>query len=310
MKIDFHVHMVASYEWYSPRMWEGFIRLSIIGSGRSFDDEMSRLEDLYDPEGRKLIRSLEEAGIDKAVIFPSSDYDLLEEAGCAGISIEERNLKCYQLATENPDKFIPFLNIDPRRKNALQLFVDGLDQYGVRGLKLLPGSGFYPHDKTVYPLYEIASERGVPVLFHSGPLVSPMKSKFADPLCIDEVAADFPDMTIVMAHSAFGYWPISLSMAQNKPNIYLELSGWQTYCVRDPYYFHRSVRTIVNIITSRRVLFGTDSPFLTRVLSHKEYIEAISNPPEAILETGLGLSPSELEDILGGNACRLLRLDE
>ncbi len=148
------------------------------------------------------------------------------------------------------------------------------------------------------------------MLFHSGPLVPPMKSKFADPLCIDEVAADFSDMPIVMAHCAFGYWPVSLSIAQNKPNIYLELSGWQTYCVRDPYYFFRSLRTIVNIITSRRVLFGTDSPFLTRVLNHKEYIEAISDPPEDILEKGLELSQTELEDILGGNACRLLRLLE
>ncbi len=308
MKIDFHVHMVASYEWYSPRMWAGFIRLSTVGSGRSLDEEMSLIENLYDPEGRKLIQALEEAGIDKAVIFPSSDYDLLGEAGCAGVSIEERNLKCYQLAAKNPDKFIPFLNIDPRRKNALKLFLDGLDRHGVSGLKLLPGSGFFPHDKIVYPLYEIASKRKVPVLFHSGPLVSPMKSKFADPLCIDEVAADFPEMSIVMAHSAFGSWPISLSIAQNKPNIYLELSGWQTYCARDPYYFYRSVRTIVNIISSKRVLFGTDSPFLTRVLSHKEYIEAISNPPEDILEKGLHLSRTELEDILGGNACRLLHL--
>jgi predicted TIM-barrel fold metal-dependent hydrolase len=289
-------------------MWREFVRLSTVGSGRSFDEEMSAIAEAYDPDGEKLLRALEESGIDKAVIFPSSDYDLLQEAGLAGVSIEERNSRCYALAAQHPDRFIPFFSVDPRRRNASELLLEGLDRHGVKGLKLLPGSGFFPQDRVVYPLYEIASERGVPVLFHSGPLVSPMKSKFAAPLNYDEVAADFPDLPIVMAHSGFGYWPISVSIAQNKANIYLELSGWQSFCTRDPHYFYRSVRSIVSLITSRRVLFGTDSPFLTRVLTHKEYIDALTNPPEDIVKAGLELKEAELDDILGGNALRLLSL--
>jgi hypothetical protein len=291
-------------------MWKEFIRLSTVGSGRSFDEEFALIENSFDPDGKKLIHAMFEAGIDKTVIFPSSDYDLLEGAGRAGVPIEERNLKCYQLAAEHPDKFVSFFSIDPRRQNAGKLFSEGLNQHGVKGLKLLPGSGFFPQDKVVYPLYEIASDHMVPVLFHSGPLVSPMKSKFTDPLNYDEVAADFPDMSIVMAHSGFGYWPISLSIAQNKPNVYLEMSGWQTYLARDPYYFYRSIRTIVNVITSKRVLFGTDSPFITRVLNQKEFVNAISNLPEDMIRAGLNLNQAELKDILGGNACRLLKIEK
>lgn len=309
MKIDFHCHIVAANDWYSPRMWEEFIRLTTPESGRDFEKEKSLIDGLCDPDGNKLIRMLNEASIDKAVICPSSDYDLLEGAGHAGVRIEERNLKCYEIAANHPDRLIPFFNIDPRRKNAAKLFLDGLDRHGVKGLKLLPGSGFFPQNKIVYPLYEIASDRGIPVLFHCGPLVSPMKSKFADPLTIDEVASDFPDMPIVMAHAGFGYWPMCLSIAQNKPNIYLDLSAWQTYYVSDLYYFYHGIRTISNLITSKRVLFGSDSPMVCRVLSHKDFIYAISNPPEDLVRAGFELSEDELQDILGGNASRILKLN-
>ncbi len=173
----------------------------------------------------------------------------------------------------------------------------------VRGLKLLPGAGFYPSDKVVYPFYEIAARHRVPVLIHTGPVIAPMRSKYATPLDLDEVAADFPSLAVVAAHSGFGFWSEMVSVAQNKPNIYLELSGWQTYRRRDPEYFYQTVRTMVNLMSADRILFGSDYPFITRgVLDHTEWVRAFLDPsgPSRFL------SDAEVEQVMGGTALRLL----
>lgn len=308
MRIDFHCHVVGGKDWYADRTWKEFIRLSRAGGSSAARDEASLIDEICDPDGKKLLRAMAEAQLDRAVIFPSSDYDLHESIGCAALSIERRNAWCFRMAEDRPDSFIPFVSIDPRRPGAVEFFREGLDRHGAKGLKLLPGAGFFPQDRAAYPLYELATQRGVPVLLHTGPQVAPMKSKFADPLNVDEVAADFPDLPLVMAHCGFAYWPLAASIAQNKPNVYLEISAWQTYRVRDPDHFYRSLRTIVNLITSKRVLFGTDTPFVNRVLSHADFVAALTNPPAAQRDVGLALAPHEADDILGGNAATLLGL--
>ena len=87
-----------------------------------------------------------------------------------------------------------------------------IDEYGVRGFKFHPSfQGFYPNDTKVYPLYEVIAEAGLPALFHTGqtgvgaglPGGMGVKLKFSNPIYLDDVAADFPTLTIIMAHPSF-----------------------------------------------------------------------------------------------------------
>ena len=105
----------------------------------------------------------------------------------------------------------------------------------VRGLKLHPPiQEFFPNDRLAYPLYELFAEAKLPVLFHTGHsgIGTGMRGgggirlKYGHPMPIDDVAVDFPDMPIVMAHPSFPWQDEAISVCLHKPQVYIDLSGW------------------------------------------------------------------------------------
>ncbi len=118
---------------------------------------------------------------------------------------------------------IPFGSVDPRKGDeAVKRATTLVTEYGVRGLKLHPSlQGFAPNDTAYYPLYEAMQETGAVVLFHTGqtgigaglPGGRGIKLRYSDPMLIDDVAADFPELQIVMAHPAVPWADAAISIA-------------------------------------------------------------------------------------------------
>jgi predicted TIM-barrel fold metal-dependent hydrolase len=116
-----------------------------------------------------------------------------------------------------------------------------------------------------YPLYEAIAEAGVPALFHTGQTGvgagmrggHGMRLKYSNPMFLDDVAADFPDMPIVLAHPSFPWQEEALSVATHKPNVYIDLSGWS------PKYFPPILVRYANSLLKDKVLFGSDWPAIT-----------------------------------------------
>ena len=177
------------------------------------------------------------------------------------------NEEVIQFAAENLDVAIPFCSIDPHRgeagvREAKQL----LSQKLVRGLKLHPPvQQFSPDDKLAYPLYEVFAEARLPVVFHTGhsgigtgmPGGGGVRLKFGNPMPIDDVAVDFPSMPIIMAHPSFPWQDEAISICLHKPNVYIDLSGWS------PKYFSPTLVQYANSRLQKKVLFGSDYPFIT-----------------------------------------------
>ncbi|MCT7378371.1 amidohydrolase family protein [Chelativorans salis] len=192
-----------------------------------------------------------------AVIFP---VDSERETGFRRYNNEEM----AELAAEHSDILIPFASIDPAKgkmgaREARRL----VEHYGIRGFKFHPTmQGFYPNDRSAYVLYEAIAEAGVPALFHTGQTGvgagmrggNGMRLKFSNPIYIDDVAADFPDMQIVMAHPSFPWQEEALAVATHKPNVWIDLSGWS------PKYFPPILVKYANSLLKDRVLFGSDWP--------------------------------------------------
>ena len=163
------------------------------------------------------------------MIFP---VDAERETGFRRYDNEEM----AELAAEHRDILIPFASIDPAKgkvgaREARRLVRD----FGIRGFKFHPTmQGFYPNDRSAYVLYEAIAECGVPALFHTGQTGvgagqrggMGMRLKYSNPLHLDDVAADFPDMPIILAHPSFPWQEEALSVATHKPNVYIDLSGW------------------------------------------------------------------------------------
>lgn len=195
-----------------------------------------------------------------AVIFA---VDCERETGFRRYSNEE----IAEEAAKHSDILIPFASIDPAKgkmgaREARRL----VEHFGMRGFKFHPTmQGFYPNDRSAYVLYEAIAEAGVPALFHTGqtgvgsgmPGGMGMRLKYSNPMYLDDVAADFPEMTIVLAHPSFPWQEEALSVANHKPNVYIDLSGWS------PKYFPPILVHYANSLLRHKVLFGSDWPAIT-----------------------------------------------
>jgi len=195
-----------------------------------------------------------------AVVFT---VDAEHNMGHPRISNEEVAESC----AKHSDILIPFASIDPWKgragaREARRLIND----YGVRGFKFHPSiQQFSPNDRFAYPLYEVIEESGLPAVFHSGqtgigagvPGGAGIRLKYSNPMLVDDVAVDFPEMRIILAHPSFPWQDEALAVATHKPYVYIDLSGWS------PKYFPPQLVRYANSLLQDRVLFGSDYPSIT-----------------------------------------------
>jgi len=195
-----------------------------------------------------------------AVIFP---VDAERETGFRRYSNED----VARLAAENSDILIPFASIDPAKgKTGAREARRLVREFGVRGFKFHPTmQGFYPNDRAAYPLYEAIAEEGAIALFHTGqtgvgagmPGGMGMRLKYSNPIHLDDVAVDFPQMPIIAAHPSFPWQDEALAVATHKPNVYIDMSGWS------PKYFPPLLVKYANSLLKHKMLFGSDWPAIT-----------------------------------------------
>ncbi len=211
------------------------------------------------------------------------------------------NEEVAEEAAQHQDVLIPFASIDPLRgkmgaREARRLIKD----YNVRGFKFHPSAQeFYPNDRACYDLYEAIAEAGLPAIFHSGQTGVGAKMrggggirlKYSDPMYLDDVAVDFPDMPIIIAHPSFPWQENALAVATHKPQVYIDLSGWS------PKYFPPILVQYANTILKDKMLFGSDYPVLTVDHWMTEFDK-------------LPIRPEVKPLILRDNAIRLLGLDK
>ena len=204
-----------------------------------------------------------------------ADYYRSRNIGCVVFPVDERltgrppvsNDSVAEFAAANSDIAIAFASIDPTRgpeavREARRLVASG----GISGLKLHPPlQQFFPNDPIAYPLYEVFAEARLPVLFHTGhsgigtnmPGGGGIRLKYGNPMHIDDVAVDFPDLPIIMAHPSFPWQDEAISICLHKPTVYIDLSGWS------PKYFSPTLVQYANTLLKTKVLFGSDYPLIT-----------------------------------------------
>jgi predicted TIM-barrel fold metal-dependent hydrolase len=204
-----------------------------------------------------------------------ADYYRSRKIGCVVFSVDERitgrpqvpNDEVVAFAAENGDIVMAFASVDPTRgaaavAEAKRLISTG----GIRGFKLHPPlQQFHANDKIAYPFYEVLNEAKMPVVFHTGhsgigtgmPGGGGVRLKYGNPMDIDDVAVDFPDMPVILAHPSFPWQDEAISVCLHKPQVYIDLSGWS------PKYFPANLIQYANTLLKRKVLFGSDYPLIT-----------------------------------------------
>jgi len=204
-----------------------------------------------------------------------ADYYRSRKIACVVFAVDETlsgrpsvsNESVAEFAAENSDIALAFASINPNRgkqgvAEARRLLAAGK----IHGLKLHPPiQQFFPNDPVAYPLYEVFAEARLPVIFHTGHsgIGSGMRGgggvrlKYGNPMPIDDVAVDFPDMPIIMAHPSFPWQDEAISICLHKPQVFIDLSGWS------PKYFSPTLVQYANTLLKHKVLFGSDYPLIT-----------------------------------------------
>jgi len=218
-----------------------------------------------------------------------------EKGASRGVTNEE----VAELAHQHGDVAIPFASINPHRgKAGVEQARRLIKDLRVKGFKFHPSvQEFFPNDRLAYPLYEVIAEAKLPALFHTGQTGvgagtrggGGIRLKYSNPLHLDDVAADFPDMPIILAHPSFPWQEEALSVATHKPQVYIDLSGWS------PKYFPAILVQYANTLLKDKILFGSDYP----VIAPEKWMEEFAKLP---------IKPEVRPLIMKENAARLLRL--
>jgi uncharacterized protein len=204
-------------------------------------------------------------------------------------------------AARNNDVLIPFGSVDPNKGAAALAQARRLaEDYGVRGFKFHPSvQNFDPSDQQFYPLYELIQDLGLPTIFHTGqtgigsgmPGGFGIKLGLSNPILLDAVAADFPQLTIIMAHPSVPWQEEAIAVATHKANVYIDLSGWS------PKYFPEILVRQANSLLQNKVLFGSDFPLITPDRWMKDF-------------AALNIKDEVRPKIIKDNAVRVLGLDK
>jgi predicted TIM-barrel fold metal-dependent hydrolase len=218
----------------------------------------------------------------------------------SGGDTSNTNDEVARLIKKFPDVFIGgWAMIDPwKGKAAIKELERCVKELGLMGLKFQQAlQAFFPNDHRFYPLYEKCVELKIPVSFHTGttgagagmPGGGGIRLKYTRPIYIDDIAADFPELTIVMIHPAWPWHEEQIAVLLHKGNVYADLSGWA------PKYFPEAIRKEVNGRLQDKFMYGSDYPEI---------------PPKRWLqefESG-GYKPEVVEKVLYKNAQRILKL--
>lgn len=258
-----------------------------------FHNHLSPQGSAYRMDAGMYLEAMDAAGVDMAVIL-GKDYGF--EADRRSDNLADEDTAAFVRA--HPDRFIGFTAVHPDRDSTANCArIDrAVQEFGLRGVKLNPAAGFYPNDRRLYPVYEKAQALGLPVVVHMGikPPSEQSRLKYCHPIYIDDIAVDFPDLPLIIAHAAYPWVEDLIMAALYATNVSVDISTLNQiedalgYPVIMP-----CLEKLVRALGAGRVLFGSDGIF------NMEPLIAAVRQAEFLTDRERGL-------ILNGNARKIL----
>jgi len=269
--IDFHIH-AATVNQVTMEVVDFF------GNASKFYQD--RFTEKIDSDG--VIEYLSLEGVEKAACL--AEYN---QVSTGVVTNEFVNAFC-----RGHEELIPIASINFRASESLlNQAITAIDELGMKGFKLQPSyAHYYPHDPKLYQVYALAQERGLPVMFHTGTSIfTGTRVKYADPLFLDDVACDFPELTILLEHGGRPFWydRVAWMMLRHK-NVHVGVAGIPAKHLYDNFKHIEKY--------SDRFVFGSDWPGIPDI-----HIMA-----EKLMD--LPISREVKEKMFYHNAARILRL--
>lgn len=300
MILDVHTH-VASPKHLPDAFFDGWVdTLATALPGGAAPGRTAALRGMLgrineDPRCERLLAEMDAAGIARAVL-------LVVDFGFAFPEAEDTAAACHAEVRSlvQGGRFLGFAGIDPRRGEAgVRRLEVALRDEGFVGVKLYPPCGYSPSDPRLFPYYDLCAQYGAPVLVHTGPTSARLSFQHARPFEIEEAAFRFPRVHFILAHAAVVWHEDAALLAEFRPNVHLDLSGFQ------PLHRRGGLSAVLGEHLrrglGRKILFGTDWPIYRLFGTQGHWVEAVRRTI-----SDLGYGQDVVDDVLGGNLRRLL----
>ena len=257
--------------------------MKLIGSIPAFSKELEQTIDIINVD--EVLNQMDEAGIDQTILF-ALECPILYSS----------NEYVASLCEKHPDRFIGFASVNPLEKGAADKLEKLAKEFPFKGVKFHPPlQNFYPNDSKVNPVYEVAQSLGLPVVFHVGttPFGHLTKLAQADPLLLDEVACNFPEMKIILTHLGTLWSNEAFMVTEKNPNVYIDTAAY-------PYEITELMtQNLVSRVGEDKFIFGTDFP-----MPYEDKLHRMSDFVKCIND--LALSDSVKKKIFSSNLENIL----
>jgi uncharacterized protein len=252
---DAHCH-VPSTEFVPGSFIDSTVDNVLASVGVDGDEARHRIEHLLerlldDRDCDGLVRDMDAANITSAIlIVPDFTFALRD---CA-LSIEQMADRVRVIRKRHEGRFEAFLGVDPRwGADGVALFERALRDYGFRGLKVYPPCGFRPDDPRLHPYYELCASFEAPVMIHLGGTSHRLSFETARPIDVDRIARTFPSVRFILAHAGTTHPSESAMLAAFRPNVFLEVSGFQAH-------YSEPLSLLTDRGIGHKLIFGSDWP--------------------------------------------------
>lgn len=264
---DAHIHVQPWWE-LKPAVLETMTR------GRADVDELQKI--MKSPS--HLLRRLDADGIDRAVLVNYPSPDLMGFTSRVNQYVAE-----YCKAA--PDRLVPMGGVHPRFTEDAAAEVRKAAELGVRALKIHPchmavepNAYLYGLD-TLRAIYEEAQRLRLPVMIHTGTSVFPgARSRAGEPMAADDVAVDFPDLRLILAHGGRPLWmEQAFFLVRRFPNVFMDVSSIPPKAILK--YFPRLAEI------ADKVLYGSDwpAPGVKSMGTNLDDFRSLGLPPDALV---------------------------
>ena len=299
MRIDAHVHMWHR-NWLADQSVKLYLeplrKLKDLGLDDVFrfglDDDIPFAD--YDTPIDEYIWGMDANKLDYMVVL-GIDFGLVNE----GRMTLDEYMEWMFAKCSTDDRFIPFIGVDPNRKDAIEILDRLCKKYDPKGIKMYPATGFYPDDPKYDAFWDAVDDHGLVVTTHCGMALAPLDEKYCHPSMMRRAAERHPDTKFIIAHLGGKFHDELYPLMDACDNVYSDCSALQGWFYEDKDMIYRRLESVCNRYPGR-IVFGTDVPLYEFSLSTTEYIRFIMD--------GKWGSEKQKEDLLGNNMARILGL--
>lgn len=317
-KIDVEVHLSGdkTHINYYPgvqQWWQGVdgARRAFGAGGKRKISEVREKEEKNASEEERLITYMDRYGVDLICVLPES---MMDTTGYA--TRWSTNGLVAEVCEKYPDRFIFQCNVGPLLKRGMKHVLWELEylvkERNCKLVKFYPPEDTYINNKKIWPFYEKISELGVPLTIHTGfTWVPPGRAKYCIPILLDDVATDFPDMTIIAFHAGWPYCDDLNMIALTHPNVYISLSLLMPWWFNAPRRLAEIIGAAIQFAGEDRIVWGSDFVGAGGLIRLSVQALREFEMPED-LQQGYGYEPVTEEvkrKIFGENLARLLNIE-